>query len=99
MKGNNAHFMTKTLKKSIMHRSKLKNKFNNKPTEENNTLYKQRNFCVNLLRKETKKYYSNLNVKIFDDKKAFWKGIKPLFSDKQTKTQTNIVLVDKLLKN
>ena len=55
-----------------------KNKFNNNPTEENNTLYKkQRNFCVNLLRKEMKKYYSNLNVKIFEDNKAFWKVIKP----------------------
>ena len=32
--------MTKTLKKAIMHRSKLKNKFNNNPKEENNTLYK-----------------------------------------------------------
>ena len=80
-----------------MHRSKLKkNRFNNNPTEENSTLYKkQRNFCVNLLRKEKKKYYNNLNVKIFNDNKAFWKGIKPLFSDKQAITQTNIVVVDK----
>ena len=42
-----------------------------------------------------RKYYNNLNVKIFNDNKAFWKGIKPLISDKQAITQTNIVVVDK----
>ena len=96
VRGNNAPFMTKTLTKAIMHRSKFKNKFNNNPTTENNSLYKkQRNFCVNLLRKEKKKYYNNLDIKIFDDNKAFWKGIKPLFSNKQAIKQNNIVIVDK----
>ena len=79
-----------------MHRSKLKHKFNNNPTEENNNLYKkQRHSCVNLLRKEKKNYYNNLDIKIFDDNKAFWKGIKPLFSDKQAIKQNKIFIVDK----
>ena len=41
------------------------------------------NFCVSLLRKEKKKYYNNLDLKIFDDNKRFWRSVKPLFSDKQ----------------
>ena len=35
IRGNNAPFMNKTLCKAFMHRSKLKNKFNKIPTEDN----------------------------------------------------------------
>ena len=61
IRGNNAPFMSKPLSKEIMHRSKLKNKFNKIPTEENRNLYKkQRNICVNLLRKEKKSYFNRI---------------------------------------
>ena len=33
-RGNNASFMTKTLAREIMHRTKLKNTFNKNPTDE-----------------------------------------------------------------
>ena len=78
-----------------MHRSRLKNNFNKNPTEGNKSLYnKQRNFCVSLLKKEKRKYYNNLDVKIFDNNKTFWKRIKPLFSDKQRALPRNITLVE-----
>ena len=77
VRGNNAPFMNKDLSKAFMHRSKLKNMYNKNPTETNNLLYKkQRNFCVNLLKNEKKKYYNNLYLKIFDDSKIFWERIK-----------------------
>ena len=64
VRGNNAPFMTKALSKEVMRRSKLKNNFNKNPTEENRSLYKkQRNMCVNLLRKEKRNYYNNLDLK------------------------------------
>ena len=95
VRGNNAPFMNKMLSKEFMHRSKLKNKYNKNPTEENKVSYKrQRNFCVSLLKKEKKKYYNNLDIKIFQDNKKFWKTIKPLFSDKQHNPKINIVIVD-----
>ena len=95
IRGNNAAFMNKTLSKAFMHRSKLKNNFNKNPTEENKRLYKkQRNFCVSLLEKEKKKYYNNLDLKIFDDNKTFWQRIKPLFSDKQKSLLSDIILVE-----
>ena len=79
-----------------MHRSKLKNNYNKNPTETNNLLYKkQRNFCVNLLKKEKRKYYNNLDLKIFDDSKKFWDRIKPLFSEKQNVLQRNITIVER----
>ena len=76
--------MNKTLSKAFMYRSKLKNQYNKNPIELNKIKYKrQRNFCVNLLGKEKKKFYSNLDLKIFDNNRKFWQNIKPLFSNKQ----------------
>ena len=95
VRGNNAPFMTKALSKEIMHRSKLKNIFNKNPNDENKRLYKrQRNLCVSLLRKEKKNYYNNLDLKIFDDNRKFWKSIKPLFSDKQKILDKNIFILE-----
>ena len=68
-----------------MRRSKLKNRYNKWPTEENERMYKkQRNYCSNLLTKEKKKYFYNLDLKILEDNKTFCQKVKPLFSDKTT---------------
>ena len=76
--------MNKTLSKAFMHRSKLKNRYNKFPTEINlNNYKKHRNYCVNLLGREKKKFYNNLDLWILNDKRKFWKNIKPLFSNKQ----------------
>ena len=54
---NHNPFMSKALRKAVMVRSKLKNKYNKNRTGENwDTYKKQRNFCVNLLRKTKKDY-------------------------------------------
>ena len=80
---NNSPFMSKALRKAIMHRSKLKNVYNKKRTDVNWANYKkQRNFCVTLLRRTKKEYFQNLNVKNLLDNKKFWKIIKPYFSNK-----------------
>ena len=56
--------MSKTLRKAIMHRSKLKNIYNKYRTKDNWANYKkQRNFCINLPRKTKTKYFQKLNVK------------------------------------
>ena len=56
--------MTKTLKKATMHGSKFKNIYNKKRTNDNWTNYKkQRNLCVNLLRKTKADYFQNLNIR------------------------------------
>ena len=80
---NNNPFMSKALRKAIMHRSKLKSIYNKKRTDVNWANYKkQRNFCVTLLRRTKKEYFQNLNVKDLSDNKKFWKIIKPYFSNK-----------------
>ena len=95
IRGNNAPFMNQTLTKAFMHRSKLKNKFNRNPTNENKRLYNQhRNYCVSLLKKEKNKYYNNLDLTIFNDNKKFWKKVRPLFSDKQKAIPRDIILIE-----
>ena len=54
-RGNHRPFMDRTLSKEVMNRSKLKNKFNKNPTEENKIMYKkQRNDFVHLLKNRKK---------------------------------------------
>ena len=75
--------MAKKLRKGIMKRSKLKNNFNKNRNHENWCKYKtQRNYCVNLLRKSKKQYFSNINISDVADSKSFWKSVKPDFSNK-----------------
>ena len=78
-----------------MHRSKLKNRFNKNPTEQNRISYnQQRNYSVSLLKKEKRKYYNNLDLTIFKDNKTFWRRVEPLFSDKRKDFQPDIIIVE-----
>ena len=89
IRGNNAPFMNKTLSKAFMTRARLRNKYYKNPTPENKNAYtKQKNFCTNLLKREKKKYYNDLDTKIFDSNKKFWQRVKPLFSEKTMLKQT-----------
>ena len=95
---NHNHFMSKALRKAIMVRSKLKNKYNKNRTGENSDSYKkQRSFCVNLLRKTNKDYFSDLNIKNITDNKAFWKTIKPYFSNKGLNSSSLILSEKKIV--
>ena len=101
VRGNHLPFMNKTLSKAIMHRTRFCNKYLRNKTDENKRKYtKQQNYCVSLLRKSKREYYSNLDVKNITDNKTFWKTIKPFLSDKVTSTQ-KIILIEnyKIVKN
>ena len=71
--------MNKVLSKAIMTRSRLRNRYNRNPSEENLLLYKkQRNFCVKLSKTTKKDYYKNIKINKVIDNKNFWSKIKPL---------------------
>ena len=42
---------------------------------------KQRNFCVNLRRREKIKYYANLDLNKLTDNKTFWKHMKQFLQE------------------
>ena len=95
IRSNNQPFMTKTLRKAIMKRSKLKNKFNEERNIENWSEYKrQRNLCSNLLKQSKKCHFNSLNVNEVTENKKFWKTIKPFFTIKKNKITNNIILTE-----
>ena len=61
---NNNPFMSKTLRKATITRSRLKNKFDkNSSAKKWNSYKKQRNFCLKLLRQTKEKYFNNISHK------------------------------------
>ena len=80
IRANNQPFMNKTINKAIMNRSRLKNRFLKSPTNINEHNYKKhRNYVVNLIRREKKKYFASIDPNKISDVKKIWKTIKPLF--------------------
>ena len=67
---NQAPFMNKSVRKAIMVRTKLLNKFRKENSFINELEYKrQRNFCTTLIKKTKRNFYNNLSVsKIIDNK-------------------------------
>ena len=86
--------MTKQFRKMIMHRSRCKNKyFKNKTAanwENNRKLRKQ---LCKTNKKVNREYFQNLNINSVKHTKMFWKTVKPLFSNKGTKS-IKIILVE-----
>ena len=79
---NNSNYITKALRKEIIHISRLRSKFLKERTNESKIVFnKQRNFCMSLLRKTKRDYFANLGTKIMKDNRKFWKTVNPLFSD------------------
>ena len=98
LRENDSPFMTKLLRKSIMLRSKLKNKLNHDKTEVVMKNYtKQRNICTNLLRAAKRNYYDKLNPSIISDNRLFWKRVKLLFSDKSVLNDNITLINEKIL--
>ena len=94
VRDNHLPFMKKTLSKTIMHRTRFRNKYLRNKTDKNKKKYtKQRNYCVSLLRKSKRQYCRSRDVKNITDNKTFWKTVKPFLSDKLTSTQ-KITLID-----
>ena len=99
LRANQGEFMSKELNKAIMTRSRLRNKYLKEKSAYSKFAYdKQRNYCVNLLRRTKKKYFANINISSIIDNTKFWKTVKPLFSDKISYKETiNLAVNDTIL--
>ena len=93
------YFITKEFSREIMKRSRLRNNFLRKKTEETRRFYViQRNRFVSLLKKVKKEYFQNFDEKNVIDNKKFWKTVKPLLSDKSvSREKINLTENEKML--
>ena len=92
---NDGHFMTRELRKEMMHRTRFLNKYNKDKTNENFEAYKrQRNNGVKMLRKAKFNFYKDLDLNNLTDNRKFWKTVKPVFTDKVQVSQS-ITLIEK----
>ena len=94
IRGNHAPYMNKALRKAIMRRTQLQNRyFKSTKSEDFAAFKKQRNFVSRLYKKQKKRYFNTMDITNFTDNKKFWKHVNPLFSDKG-KTNDKITIVD-----
>ena len=82
-RGNHLPFMNKELSKATMKRTRLRNVYLRKRSDENRKKNsKQQNYCVSLLRRTKRNYYRSLDAKSVTGNKKFWRTVKPFLSDK-----------------
>ena len=85
LRANHSQYVTESLRKAIMRRSKLEEIYFRKQINESLKAYKeQKNYCSKLYKKDRKKFFDNLNTSAASDNKTFWKVIKPFFTNKST---------------
>ena len=85
IRGNNAPFMTKELRKAIMDRSRYKNKYLKFPSRENFlNMKKVKNKCNSLCRKTKINYFKKCTENGISSYKKFWNFIKPFLTNKGT---------------
>ena len=98
---NHNKFMMKKLRKEVMTRSRLRNKYNKNRTYENWSNYKKQcNIYTSILKKTKSDYFIIIDIKNITDNKRFGTSVKPLFTDK-SKTCNSIILNenDKIIKD
>ena len=94
LRANEKQFMNKQLRKAIMERTRLRNKFlTSKTTDSQEAYNKQRNLCVSLFRKAKKSYFCNLEVNKVTDNRQFWKTVGVLFKDRGNDS-SNFTLIE-----
>ena len=94
LRANRKDFIDKIIRKEIMYRSQLKNKFNRNSTHQNKLNYrKQRKKFFNLVRQARRNFFTNLDIRQLQDNKRFWKTVKPLLSRK-SKSSDKIILTE-----
>ena len=82
-RGNNLSFMTKELRKIIMDRSRLPNKYLKYLSRENFVnMNKMKNKCNSICRKSTIKYLKRITENGISSSKQFWFFVKPFLTSK-----------------
>ena len=93
VKGNQAPFMNKKLRKAIYTRSRLRNNFCKNPPKKmkRSTKYKEINMCL-LKKKSTKKYFMNISKSGVVSNKDFWSMTKRFLTNEGHINAEKIIL-------
>ena len=95
IRGNNKPHMSKKLRNAIMKRARLRNRANLNRKDLDMQKYKlQRNLVVSMNREAKRDFYRNLDPQKVGKEKDFWRTFKPLVSDKEKNTNTNMQLIE-----
>ena len=96
IRGNDAPFMTKELRKAIMNRSRSKHKYLKNPSRENFLILKKmKNKSNSLCRKAKKQFFKKSCEKGLNTNKEFWNLVKPFLTNKGTFSNDFITIKDK----
>ena len=83
VRGNNSPFMTKELRKAIMDRSRLPNKYLKYPSKENFvSMKKMKNICNSICKKSKTKYLKRITEKGISSNKQFRNFVKAFLTNK-----------------
>lgn len=97
IRGNNKSHVSKTLRKEIMKRSRLKNIARKTKLPEDKAAYKrQRNFIVKLNKKQKRKYFDSIDT---NNTKSLWNVCKPYLGNKGSYQNKIILLEGDILKS
>ena len=92
IRGNNAPYVTKELRKEIRYRSRLKNIARKERTTNSKIAFKkQRNKCTKIRRDNIRSYFENVTNK-GTNSKQFWKSILPYLSNKGSHGNEDYIL-------
>ena len=83
---NDFHCMSKRLKKAILIRNQMRNKFFKYRTDNYLAQYRKHRNTVTLIKREEIKTYFEEKCKGSTKNKDFWKAVKPIFSKTKTKS-------------
>lgn len=91
--------MTKELSRPVTTRLRLINFYLKAKTQLEQKRYnKRRSFCLKLLRKASRIFYSILDLKSITDNKTFRKTVKPFFLDKQVpSSKTTLITSNEII--
>ena len=84
---NDFHCMSKRLKKAILVRNQMRNKFFKHRSDHYLAQYRKHRNAVTLIKREEIKKYFEEKCKGSTKNKDFWKAVKPIFSKSKTKSE------------
>ena len=100
IRGNNKPHMSKTLRKAIMLRTRLKDRSVKTRNEADFHRYRQqRNLVVKQNKRAKREYYGNLDMNSMKDNKSFWKKLKPLFSNSMVNEKIVLIENEKIIRD